>query len=208
MKKWIIIIIVLIILVLLGVLYFFAFRKSKPAPIPEPPPTPTQTQESLPLIIPHIMTISSSAFTNRPAKEGEELIIPRKYTCDGRDINPPLQISGTPVGAKSLALIVDDPDAPRGTWVHWTVWNTSPEITSIAENSVPTGAVEGTTDFGRTGYGGPCPPSGTHRYFFKIYALDTFLNNLQSSATKADLEQAMQNHILDRAELVGLYKRS
>lgn len=146
------------------------------------------------------MTIKSPAF-------GHNQTIPKKYTCDGEDINPPLELNGVPPGGKSLVLIVDDPDAPAGTWVHWTVWNINPQTKTIAENSSPAGSIEGATDFGKPGYGGPCPPSGTHRYFFKIYALDTLLN-LPPTAKKPDLEKAMQGHILDKAELVGTYKRS
>ena len=129
------------------------------------------------------------------------------YTCDGQDVNPPLKISGVPGDAKSLVLIVDDPDAPGKTWVHWIVWNIDPEITEIEENDVPQGGVEGITDFGSAGYGGPCPPSGTHRYFFKAYALDTELE-IETSATVNDIESAIEGHILDSAELVGLYKKS
>ena len=110
------------------------------------------------------------------------------------------------VEAVSLALIVDDPDAPAGDWVHWTVWNISPETVEITEGSPPSG-VEGTTDFGKTGWGGPCPPSGTHRYFFKLYALDQELD-LDSSATKSEIETAITGHVLDKAELVGLYERA
>jgi hypothetical protein len=145
------------------------------------------------------MKISSSAFQDNTA-------IPSKYTCDGQDINPPLKFDTVPSAAKSLALIVDDPDAPRATWVHWVVWNIDPKIGEIKENSVPAGAVQGLTDFKRNDYGGPCPPSGTHRYFFKLYALDTTLT-LQSRSTKADLERAMQAHITEKAEIVGLYRR-
>ncbi|MCD6500585.1 YbhB/YbcL family Raf kinase inhibitor-like protein [bacterium] len=145
------------------------------------------------------MKIESSAF-----KENQS--IPEKYTCDGENVNPLLKISEVPEAAKSLVLIVDDPDAPMGTWVHWTVWNVSSKTTEIPENSVPEGAIEGMTDFGKPGYGGPCPPSGTHRYFFKLYALDTTLG-LSSSAKKVDLEKAMEGHILDKAELIGLYSR-
>lgn len=101
---------------------------------------------------------------------------------------------------------MDDPDAPRGTWVHWTVWNISPDTKEIPKNSVPAGAVEGATSFDKPGYGGPCPPSGAHRYFFKLYALDTELS-LSSSTDKAGLEKTMEGHILDQAELVGLYSR-
>ena len=135
---------------------------------------------------------------------GENEKIPAKFTCDADNINPQLDISGVSQEAASLVLVVDDPDAPVGTWVHWTIWNIDPGTTSISENSVPAGAVEGVTDFGVPGYGGPCPPSGTHRYFFKLFALDTTLD-LDPSATAADLEAAIQGHVLDSVELVGLY---
>lgn len=130
--------------------------------------------------------------------------IPIKYTCDGEDVNPPLIIDGIPEKAKSLVLIMDDPDAPMGTWVHWVVWNV-PLINTIEENSVP--GVEGINDFNRHGYGGPCPPSGSHRYFFKVYALTTELD-LNTSSTKKDVERAMEDSIITKAELVGLYSRN
>jgi len=142
------------------------------------------------------LVISSPAFKNK--KE-----IPRKYTCDGEDVNPQLDIGGLPEETKSLVLIVDDPDAPKGDWVHWIVWNITP-TDKIKENSVP--GVEGMNDFRRHSYGGPCPPSGTHRYFFTIYALDTELS-LKVHSRKKDLEDAMSGHILAKGELVGLYKR-
>jgi Raf kinase inhibitor-like YbhB/YbcL family protein len=145
------------------------------------------------------MKITSSAFEHNT-------LIPSKYTCEGQSINPPLSIKDIPVGAKSLALIVDDPDAPMKTWVHWVAWNISPDTTEIAENSSPAGCVEGTTSFGSAGYGGPCPPSGTHRYFFKIFALDKLLN-LRPGAYPANLTAAMENHIIDKCEFIGLYKK-
>lgn len=137
-----------------------------------------------------------------PAFEANRLI-PSKYTCEGKDINPPLEIAGIPEKAHSLALIVDDPDPPGKTWVHWVVWNI-PITHHIKENSVP--GEQGLNDFKRTAWGGPCPPSGTHRYFFKVYALDSLLK-LPSKATKKEVEQAMGEHILAFGELVGLYKR-
>ncbi len=143
--------------------------------------------------------ISSSAFTQNGS-------IPAKYTCDGLDVSPPLIIENVPSEAKSLALIVDDPDAPAGTWVHWVVWNIEPSAKEIKEDSLPAGAQEGMSDFRKRGYGGPCPPSGTHRYFFKLYALDTTLN-LGPNATKALLEQAIKRHIVAQSELIGRYKR-
>lgn len=144
------------------------------------------------------LSLKSLAFENNQK-------IPPKYTCDGENISPPLEITGVSEEAESLVLIVDDPDAPMGTWTHWTVWNISPETQAIAEGAVPEGAREGMTDFGRPGYGGPCPPSGTHRYFFKLYALDTKLN-LPSTAIPKEIEQAMEDHILAQAELLSLYR--
>jgi Raf kinase inhibitor-like YbhB/YbcL family protein len=145
------------------------------------------------------LKLSSPAFP-------EGAMIPSKYTCDGSDVNPPLQIGGVPAGAKSLALIVDDPDAPRGTWTHWVVWNIEPKIAQIKENDLPSGAVQGSSDFGRTRYGGPCPPSGTHRYFFRIYAVDTTFQ-LPKGAKRDLLEKEIQGHILDQATLMGKYAR-
>lgn len=145
------------------------------------------------------MKIESAAFQHNQS-------IPSKHTCDGQNVNPPLTFSDIPAEAKSLVLINDDPDAPAGTWVHWTVWNISPTTTQIPENSVPQGAVEGITSFRKPGYGGPCPPSGTHRYFFKLYALDRTLD-LDQSATKQELEKAMEGHIVTQTELIGLYNR-
>lgn len=145
------------------------------------------------------LKISSTAF----AHNGN---IPAKYTCDGSNGSPPLKVENVPAGAKSLALIVDDPDAPAGTWVHWVAWNIPPATGEIGENALPAGAEQGKNDWGRNSYGGPCPPSGTHRYFFKLYALDAPLR-LGSATTKKDLERAMEGHIIARAELIGLYKR-
>ncbi len=134
-------------------------------------------------------------------------VIPAKFTCDGENISPKLEISGAPENAASLVLIVDDPDAPLGTWVHWLVWNIPPRTAEIAEGGLPPGAVEGTTSFGKSGYGGPCPPSGQHHYFFKIYALDQPLS-LGPSVKVGGLESAMAGHVLDKAGLVGVYSRA
>jgi Raf kinase inhibitor-like YbhB/YbcL family protein len=130
-------------------------------------------------------------------------VIPKKFTCQGNDINPTLIIEGIPDNTKTLALIVDDPDAPMGMWVHWVVYNV-PLTTRIDEDSIP--GKQGMNDFGRYDYGGPCPPSGTHRYFFKIYALDTELD-LKEGIDKKGLEKAMEGHISGKAELIGLYKK-
>ncbi len=143
--------------------------------------------------------ISSPAFQNN----GD---IPQKYTCDGSDVNPPLKIEDIPAETKSLALIVDDPDAPVGTWVHWVLWNIDPKTAEIKENTVPNGALQGVNDFRKNDYGGPCPPSGRHRYFFKLYALDMPLT-LSTTAKKADVEKAMKGHILSHAQIIGLYGR-
>ncbi len=145
------------------------------------------------------LSLSSPAFRN-----GE--LIPSKFTCDGEDTNPALVIGNVPPEAKSLALIMDDPDAPSGMWVHWVVWNIDPKTTEIGEDSVPGGAKLGMNDFRKSPYGGPCPPSGTHRYFFKLYALDTKLE-LGTGTNKAALEKAMKGHILAQGELMGKYKR-
>jgi len=141
-----------------------------------------------------------------PAFPGNGLI-PRQYTCDGGDRSPPLSIDGVPEKARSLALVVDDPDAPGGTWVHWVVWNIPADTREIPEGSVPPGALQGTNDFGTRKYGGPCPPSGTHRYFFKLYALDAPLT-IPPGATKAQVETAMGGHLLGKAETIGRYRRN
>jgi Raf kinase inhibitor-like YbhB/YbcL family protein len=144
------------------------------------------------------MKITSSAF-----QEGAN--IPPKFTCDGTDTSPPLQIADIPSGAKSLVLIVDDPDAPGGLFTHWTVWNIPAQTSSIGEGDVPKG-VQGTNDFGKSGYGGPCPPSGAHRYYFKIFALDHELG-LPFGAKRGQLDAAMKGHIVAQGELMGRYSR-
>ena len=130
--------------------------------------------------------------------------IPAKFTCNGANVNPELKINGVPSEAKSLVLIVDDPDAPRGLFTHWILWNIDPKTTDIGENSVPAGGVQGTNDFGKRNYGGPCPPSGTHRYFFKIFALNMKLD-LKTSARRADLDAAMKGRVMAQGELMGRY---
>jgi Raf kinase inhibitor-like YbhB/YbcL family protein len=148
--------------------------------------------------------ITSTAF-------GDGGMIPPKYTCDGEDISPPLQWEGVPEATQSIALISDDPDAPVGTWVHWVIFGLPADTTELPVNVPPdeiltSGAKQGKSDFGRIGYGGPCPPSGTHRYFFKIYALDAELD-LPPGATKSQLLQAMEGHILAEGQLIGKYQR-
>lgn len=145
------------------------------------------------------MTLTSTAFEN-----GED--IPEDYTCDGADINPRLEISNVPLEAKSLVLLFEDPDAVSGTWNHWLVWNISPDTKTIGLRSAPKGANIGVNDFGEFGYSGPCPPSGEHRYMFRLYALDKTLV-LHSSANRQDLETAMDDHILAKTGLMGRYQR-
>ncbi len=160
-------------------------------------------------VIAMTLEITSPAFSHN-----EE--IPSKYTCDGEDISPALEWSGLPEGTKSIALIVDDPDAPdpaapKMTWVHWVLYNIPPSATGLPEavksQDLPEGTKEGLNDWKRSGYGGPCPPIGRHRYFHKLYALDIVLPDL-GRPPKKDLEKAMEGHILAKAELVGTYQRS
>jgi Raf kinase inhibitor-like YbhB/YbcL family protein len=154
------------------------------------------------------LSLTSPAFQN-----GGD--IPSTHTCEGKDVSPPLAWSGAPPGTRSLALIVDDPDAPdpkapKMTWVHWVLYDLPPTSAGLAgaisSKDLPPGTREGVNDWKRTGYGGPCPPIGQHRYFFKLYALDTALPDL-GSPTKAKLEKAMEGHVLDKAELVGGYQK-
>jgi len=145
------------------------------------------------------MTVESPAFQNGAA-------IPARYTADGADVSPPLVIRGVPEGTRSLALVMDDPDAPMGTWVHWVAWNLPADTSEIPEGGLPESAVEGVNSWGRRGYGGPAPPSGTHRYFFRVYALDTALE-LPVTTDKAGLLAAMEGHVLAEAVLMGRYSR-
>lgn len=145
------------------------------------------------------MKLTSPAFSQNQQ-------IDSKYTCDGENVSPPLAIADVPSGAQSLALIVEDPDSPGGTFTHWLIWDIEPAITQIDEGMVTEEAAEGINDFGNTGYGGPCPSSGTHRYIFKLYALDSKLN-LPAQTSKEDLMVALEGHILAQTELTGLYNR-
>lgn len=182
-------IIILAVLIVISSVFYFATKqgqKNKP-------------KENMTIKL-KTMKISSPAF-------GENESLPSKFTCDGESINPPLGIIGVPEKTRSLALIIDDPDAQMaGGFVHWVVFNINPGTKEIKENSVPENAIEGTTSAGQPGFVGPCPPSGTHHYQFKAYALDTTLG-LDFSAKREDVEKAMEGHILDQAVLVGLYKR-
>ena len=150
------------------------------------------------------ISLTSNAFI-------EGAMIPQRYSCDGEDISPPMDWSNVPPDTRSLALICDDPDAPVGTWDHWVMYNIPAQVTSIQEGVadkpiLDNGAVHGKNSWGRIGYGGPCPPSGTHRYFFKIFALDTLLD-LKSGSTTSQLIDAMEGHILAKGQLMGRYQR-
>jgi len=144
------------------------------------------------------MNIISKSFEN-------ESKIPEKYTCDGENINPNLEISSVPSNSKSLLLIMDDPDASFGIWDHWILYNIDPSVTTIEENSIPSKAKQGKNSWGKIEYGGPCPAKGTHRYIFRLYALDIELN-LDEGATKDEVLNATANHVLEKSELIGLYK--
>ncbi|MBC7119287.1 MAG: YbhB/YbcL family Raf kinase inhibitor-like protein [Methanobacteriaceae archaeon] len=150
------------------------------------------------------MKIRSTAFN-----DGER--IPKKYTCDGEDISPPLIWEDIPEGTVTLALISDDPDAPSKTWTHWLIFNIPPELNGLPESvekvgELENGIMQGFNDFGRIGYGGPCPPFGVHRYFFKLYALDTSLD-LEPGTSKEELLEAMEGHIIEKTQMIGLYSR-
>jgi len=154
------------------------------------------------------LKLTSTAFVHEGA-------IPEIHTCQGQDVSPPLAWSGVPANAKSLVLIVDDPDAPdpaapKMTWVHWLLYNISPSVTGlpqgVAPKELPAGTLQGTSDFQRTGYGGPCPPIGRHRYFHKLYVLDILLPDMKKPR-KADLEKAMKGHVVEQAVLIGTYQK-
>jgi Raf kinase inhibitor-like YbhB/YbcL family protein len=180
---------------------FLAFVISGCGPGPSPTPTPAAAPPAAPETA---FELTSTAFAH-------EEPIPQKYTCDGQDISPPLQWSDPPQGTQSLALICDDPDAPVGTWVHWVLYNLPAEARALPEavppqGELPDGSRHGQNSWRRLDYGGPCPPSGTHRYFFKLYALDTILD-LEVGEGKKQILQAMEGHILAQAELMGVYSR-
>ncbi|MHB8604188.1 MAG: YbhB/YbcL family Raf kinase inhibitor-like protein [Thermoplasmatota archaeon] len=150
---------------------------------------------------PKRLIVSSPAF-------GPSATIPAEFTCQGEDVSPPLEWTGAPVEARAFAIVMDDPDAPRGTWLHWTAWDLPASVTRLprAADITALGGCEGTTDFGAVGYGGPCPPSGTHRYFVKVYALDAPLG-LARGAKLADVKRAIDAHAIAWGELLGLYAK-
>jgi Raf kinase inhibitor-like YbhB/YbcL family protein len=182
---------------ILSALVFFGCSTA-PKPVPPQPPakqSPDKKSE---------IKVTSAAF-----QEGQP--IPRQYTCDGVNVSPPLEWSGVPKTAKTIAIIADDPDAPSGTWVHWVLYNLPADNIGFVENvpateTLKAGGFQGTNDFGKIGYGGPCPPSGTHHYSFKVYALDAELP-LKAGATKAELEKALEGHVLIQGQLMGTYRR-
>src|SRR6266542_7053683 len=167
---------------------------SRPQSITQEPPASKPKEDKMEI------KLTSAAF-----KEGQT--IPRQYTCDGANVSPPLEWSGLPTTAKTVAIVCDDPDAPAGTWVHWVLYNLPADKIGLVENTPATenlsgGGMQGTNDFKKIGYGGPCPPSGTHRYFFKLYALESELS-LKPGATKADVEKGMEGHIVSQGQLMG-----
>jgi len=185
-----------VFLVLAMFVFIACANRQQQAAHPQATPTTQQQQKSE-------LKLTSNAF-----KEGEA--IPRGYTCDGANVSPPLEWAGVPKSAKTIAIIADDPDAPAGTWVHWVVYNLPAEGLGLIENTPQTetlngGGVQGKNDFGKIGYGGPCPPSGRHRYFFKFYALDSELP-LKPGATKPEVEKAMEGHIVGQTQLMGTYR--
>lgn len=187
---------VVIIIVGIGYLIFGSRGKSESLEFRQRGDNPIQREESGKE---KDMEIKSAAF-----EDGD--VIPVNYTCDGENISPPLSISGVPEVVKSLVLIIDDPDAPAGTWNHFLAWNIDPKTTEIKEGQVPQGAVLGKNDFGKLEYGGPCPPSGTHRYLFRLLGLDILLD-LQEGAVRSELDKAIQNHVIETALLMGKYSR-
>ncbi|HEY6906241.1 MAG TPA: YbhB/YbcL family Raf kinase inhibitor-like protein [Ignavibacteriaceae bacterium] len=160
--------------------------------------TPTKTATPAASATESAMVVSSPAFS-----EGQQ--IPSEYTCDGTEKFPPLVFVGVPSDAVSLALVIDDPDAPGGTWTHFVAWNINPKVTEINTQKDLAGSVKGTNDFKKTDYGGPCPPSGTHRYYFKLYALDNKLD--LTKGTKDDLFKAIEGHIITQSSLMGTYSK-
>jgi len=177
---------------------FVSCANRSPAPAQQTTSTPVNENKSG-------IKLTSKAFN-----EGQA--IPRGYTCDGANVSPPLEWTGVPKSAKTLAIVADDPDAPAGTWVHWVLYNLPSDVIGMVENTPPIetlsgGGMQGTNDFQKIGYGGPCPPRGSHRYFFKIYALDSELP-LKPGASKVDLEPAMEGHIISQGQLIGTYRRS
>jgi Raf kinase inhibitor-like YbhB/YbcL family protein len=187
-----------IVYILLAVILLSACGQSAPAASGPATPDPLEIEGTA------TIELTSSAFV-----QGEP--IPAKYTCSGEDISPPLAWGEPPAGTQSFALIMDDPDAPGGTWDHWVFFNISPSIRSLPEafpdgDTFPDGSLGGKNSWGNTGYGGPCPPGGTHRYFFKLYALDEMLA-INAGASKGELEKAMVGHILAYAELMGTFSK-
>ena len=185
MKNFVLVVLILLVIIIGGI---FVTRRTE---------TPSKQAPQLSTI--KTMEITSSSFQNNKS-------VPKKYSCDGLNISPPLTVSNVPSAAKSLALIVSDPDAPGGDFVHWIVWNISPTTTEIAEGTTPKGSVVGKNDFGKKSYDGPCPPSGTHRYIFTLYALDTVLK-LDSEAQKIDVQKTIAGHNVSAASLIGTYSR-
>jgi hypothetical protein len=196
--KNIFLLIIIILIIAVGTVRLIPKKLRTPAA--SPPTAAPSTSDNLTntnSIIAKNMKLTSPVFSDNG-------VLPEKYGCHGIDINPPLEISDVPAAAKSLALVIDDPDAPGGSFIHWLVFNINPATASIAENSAPAEAVVGINSFGANNYGGPCPPSGTHRYVFKLYALDSALN-LDAQSNVKKIISAMNGHVLEQTELIGAY---
>jgi len=188
MKKNFLIPVLILFIAIFGGIGFLLLKKEKPKEVPEETISPSFN-----------LSLKSPAFEDQG-------FIPSKYTCDGEDINPPLLIEGVPQEAKSLVLVMQDPDAPGGTFLHWLLWNIPPETKEISEGKIPSGAIEGKNDFGKIGYGGPCPPSGSHHYIFTLYALSQKLDFPQDLSWN-DFKTLINPHILAQAKLTGVYSR-
>lgn len=190
---------VFVLIVLMSIAAFIFFLQEKGIDIKNLDFRPPTTSQPNPLDFPGKIKLTSKAFEN-------EGMIPADFTCIGADVNPELKISGIPYGTKSWALLMEDPDAPYKTWVHWIIYNILPSISEIRENTFPPAAMGGESDFGTDQYRGPCPPTGRHQYVFTVYALDTKLD-LERGASKGELLKAMEGHILDSTQLVGYFEK-
>lgn len=217
-KVWIWVVLIILIIVAVALIWYALKTHRSILPEGKPLPSPASSQTSAP------PQASGDKIRRAPPSEGEHPersvrkmrfssiafadigMMQPKYTADGEDIIPPLRISDVPEGAKSLVIIMDDPDAPGGVWDHWVLYSIPPEIKEVEEGKEPAGAVQGKNSWGKTGYRGPAPPSGTHRYIFKLYALDAKLD-LKPGARKHEVEAAMKGHILAEASFMGKYAR-
>ena len=195
---------VIVLVVILGSILLFALRNLNTSPLPDVSNSENFT-ENQPTVTLELLTPTQNMKITSPVFNANEKI-PDQYTCNGPNTNPPLNFGDIPPAAETLVLIVHDPDAPAGDWIHWLVWNISAKTDGIAEDTVPENAVQGTNDFDKANYDGPCPPSGTHRYVFELYALNSKLE-LPSTVKLKELEAAMQGKVIAKTDLVGVYSR-